>query len=112
VKDIFTEKKRRREILEVLKSGFDNFLRRSTQTTVVNIHTVTYKSIAPADNSAQLEFNCSGHSEYYIDLNSVRLSLRIKLVNTNGSDLSTAVQTKLVVSITCCIPCLALSVSR
>ena len=37
--------------------------------------------------SAQLEFNCSGHSDYYIDLNSVRLHLRIKLVKTDGSDI-------------------------
>jgi len=32
-------------------------------------------------------FNCSGHSDYYIDLNSVRLLLRIKLVKADGSDL-------------------------
>jgi len=54
---------------------------------VVNSHTVTYKPIASADNPAQLEFNCSGHSYYYIDLNSVPLLLRIKLVKTDGSDL-------------------------
>jgi len=73
--------------MECLKSGLDIFLRRSIQTSVVNSHTVTYKPIAPADNPAQLEFNCSGHSDYYIDLNSVRLLLRIKLVKTDGSDL-------------------------
>jgi hypothetical protein len=76
--------------MEVLKSGLGIFLRRSIQTSVVNSHTVTYKPFAPADNPAQLEFNCSGHSDYYIDLNSVRLLLRIKLVNTDGSDLPTA----------------------
>jgi len=37
-----------------------------------------------------LEFNCSGHSDYYIDLNSLRLLLRIKLVKTDGSDISSA----------------------
>jgi hypothetical protein len=37
-----------------------------------------------------LEFNFSGHSDYYIDLNSVRLLLRIKLVKTDGSDISSA----------------------
>jgi hypothetical protein len=74
----------------VLKSGLDIFLRRSIQTSVVNSHTVTYKPIAPADKPTQLEFNCSGHSDYYIDLNSVRLLLRIKPVNTDGSDLPTA----------------------
>ena len=46
-----------------------------------------YKHIAPADNPAQLEYNCSGHSNYYISLNSVRLPLRIKIVKTIGSDL-------------------------
>ena len=44
----------------------------------------------PADNPSQLEFNCSGHSDYYIDLNFVRLLLRIKLVKTDGSDISSA----------------------
>ena len=72
--------------MECLKSGLDNFLKRSIQTSVANSHTVTYKPIAPADNSAQLEFNCCGHSDVYIDLNSVSLLLRIKLVKTNGSD--------------------------
>ena len=76
-----------KEIMECLKSGLDIFLKRSIQTSIVNSHTVTYKPIAPADNPAQLEFNCSGHSDFYIDLNSVRLLLRIKLVKTDGSDL-------------------------
>jgi hypothetical protein len=74
-------------VLECLKSGLDIFLKRSIQTSVVGSHTVTYKPLAPADNPTQLEFNCSGHSDYYIDLNSIRLLLRIKLVKTNGSDI-------------------------
>jgi len=73
--------------MECLKSCLDIFLKRGIQTSVVHSHTVTYKPIAPADNPAQLEFNCSGHSDYYIDLNSVRLLLRIKLVKTDGSDI-------------------------
>jgi len=77
--------------MECLKSELDIFLKRSIQTSVVNSHTVTYKPIAPADNPAQLEFNCSGHSDYYIDLNSVRLLLRVKLVKTDGSDIESAV---------------------
>jgi hypothetical protein len=48
------------------------------------------KRIAPADNPVQLEFNSSDHSNFYIDLNSVRLLLRIKLVKTDGSDLPSA----------------------
>jgi hypothetical protein len=74
--------------MECLKSGLDIFLKRSIQTSIVNSHTVTYKSFAFADNPAQLEFNFSGHSDYYIDLNSVRLLLRLKLVKTDESDLS------------------------
>ena len=66
--------------MECLKSGLDIFLKRSFQTSIVSSHTVTNKRIAPADNLAQLEFNCSVHSAYYIDLNSVRLLLRLKLV--------------------------------
>jgi len=76
--------------MECLKSGFDIFRKRSTQTSIVNSHTVIYKSLAPADNPTQLEFNCSCHSDYYIDLNSVRLLFRMKLLKTDGSDLSSA----------------------
>ena len=68
----------------------DIFLKRSIQTSIVNSHTVTYKTIPSADNPAQLEFNCSGHSDYYIDLNSARLLLRVKLVKTDGSDIEGA----------------------
>jgi len=60
------------------------------KSSIVNSHTVTYEPIAPADNPAQLEFNCSGHSDYYIDLTYVRLLLRIKLVKTDGSDVASA----------------------
>jgi len=73
--------------MECLKSGLDIFLERRIQTSVVNSHTVTYKPIAPADKSAQLEFNCSGHSDYYKDLNSVRILKRIKLVKPDVSDI-------------------------
>jgi hypothetical protein len=76
--------------MECLKSGLDIFLKRNIQTSIVNSQTVAYKSLAPADNSTQLEFNCSGHSDYYIDLDSVRLLLRIKLVKTDGSDISSS----------------------
>jgi len=77
--------------MECLKSGLDVILKRNIQTSVVTNHTVTYKPIASAEN-AQLEFNCSGHSGYYIDLNSVRLHLRIKRVKTNGSGIGSADQ--------------------
>jgi hypothetical protein len=70
-----------------LKSVLDIFLKHSIQASVVNSRTVTYKPIAPAGNTGQLEFNCSGHSDFYIDLNSVRLLLRLKLLKTDGSDL-------------------------
>jgi hypothetical protein len=77
-------------VMACLKSGLDIFLKRSIQTSIVNSHTVTYVSLAPADNPTQLEFNCSGHSDYYIDLNSVRLLLLIKLAKTDGSDICSA----------------------
>ena len=98
------------EIMECLKSGLDIFLTRSIQTSIVNSHTVTYKPIVPADNPAQLECNCSGHSDFYIDLKSVRLLLRIKLVKTDGSDLKSG-EPNTVESTICCTPCLVLSVS-
>jgi hypothetical protein len=66
--------------MDCLKSGLDIFLKLGIQTSVVNSHTVTYKPITLADNPAQLEFNCSGHSDYYINLNCVLLHLRIKLL--------------------------------
>jgi len=67
-----------------LKSGLGIFLKRSIQTSVVNRHTVTYKPIAPADNPAKLELNCLGHSDNYIDLNSVRVLIRIEFLKTDG----------------------------
>jgi len=76
--------------MECLKSRLDIFLKRSIQISVVNSHTVTYKPIASADNTAQLVFNWSGHSDYYMDLNSVRPLLRVKLVKTAGSDRESA----------------------
>ena len=76
--------------MECLKSGLDIFFKRSNQTFAVKGHTVIYKRIASADNPAKLEFNCSDHSHYYIDLNSVRLFLRVKLVKTDGSDIESA----------------------
>ena len=66
--------------MECLKSGMDIFLKRSIQTSVINSHTVTYKPIAPADNPARLEFNCSGHSDFYIDLNSVHYFYRLNFL--------------------------------
>ena len=73
--------------MECLKSGLDIFLKGSIQTSIANSHTVIYKPIATADNPAQLEFNCSGHGYYYIDLNSVPLLLRFRLVKTDGCDI-------------------------
>ena len=51
--------------MECLKSGLDIFLKRSTQTSIVNSHAVTYKPIAPAEIPAQLEFNFSGHADLF-----------------------------------------------
>jgi len=76
--------------MKCLKSRLDIFPKCSIQTYVVNSHTVTHKPVAPADYLAQLEFNCSGHSDYYIHLNSVRLHLRVKLVKTDVSDIENA----------------------
>jgi hypothetical protein len=63
------------------------YLSQTQYTNIYRSHTVKYKPIDPADRPPQLEFNCSGHSDYYIDLNSVRLLLRFKIVKTDGSDI-------------------------
>jgi hypothetical protein len=89
-----------------LKSCLDIFLKRSIQTSAVNSHTVTYKSIAPRDMPAELDFNCSGHSDIYINLNS--LSVHLRLVKTNGSDLPIYVSNKIACIITCYIQCLVI----
>jgi hypothetical protein len=68
------------EVTECLKSGLDIFLKRSIRTSVVNSHTLAYKPIAPADSPTQLGSNCSGQSNYYIDLNCTRLLLRTIIV--------------------------------
>jgi hypothetical protein len=80
----------RRKNNGVSKIGAGRLPQAQHKTSLVNSHTDTYKPIAPADNSAQLEFNCSRHSDYYNDLNSVRLLLPIKLDKTDGSDLASA----------------------
>ena len=98
--------------MECLKSGLYIFLKRSIQTSIVNSHTFTYKSFTPADNPTQLEFNCSGHSDYYINLNSVRPLLRIKLVKTGGSDISGAESNTAGCVNNLCIPCSVVKVSR
>ena len=90
IKDIFTEDKKtgKRIINGVFKIGSRYLSQAQHANIYLNSHTVKYKPIAPADNSAQLEFNCSGHSDYYIDLKAVRLLLRFKLVKTDGSDMA------------------------
>jgi hypothetical protein len=70
--------------MECLKSGLDIFLIRSIQTSIVSSHTVTDKPIAPVDNPAHWSLIVRGHSDYFIDLNSVRLLLLLKLVKTDG----------------------------
>jgi hypothetical protein len=73
--------------MECLNPGLDIFKKRDYQTSIVNTYTVSHKPIAPADNPAQLEFNCSGSSDRYTILNSVKLDLLLKLVKTNGTDI-------------------------
>jgi len=70
----------------VLKVRPGIFRKLSIQTSVVNSHTTTHKPTATPDNPAQPEFNCSGHSNFYTDFNSVRLLLRIKVVNTDATN--------------------------
>ena len=98
--------------MECLKLGLDIFLKRSIITSVVNGHTVTYKPIAPADNPAQLKFNCSGYNDFYIDFHSVRLLLRLNLVKTDGSDLPSNGSNTVGCVYNLLIQCLFLSVSR
>jgi hypothetical protein len=74
--------------------------------------TFTYKPIPPANNTAQLELHCSGHSDFYIDLNSVRLLLRIQLVKTDGSDLTSAEPNTVGCVNNLLTQCLVLSVSH
>jgi len=76
--------------MKCIKSGLDIFLKCSIQTCVVNSHAVIYKPLAPADNPAQLKFNCSDHCDCYIDLNALLLFLGIKLVKIDGSGIESA----------------------
>jgi hypothetical protein len=54
--------------MDCLKSGHEIFFKAQHINIYLNSHTVTYKSLAQADCPKQLEFNCSGHSHYYIHL--------------------------------------------
>jgi hypothetical protein len=73
-----------------LKVRLGIFREHSIQTSVVKSHTTTHQRTATPDNPAQLEFNCSGHSDFYNDLHFVRLLLRIKVVNTGAADVTNA----------------------
>jgi len=55
------------------------FVKRNIPASDVNSHTVMCQPIAAADKHAQLDLNCSGRSDFCIDLNSVRLLLRVKV---------------------------------
>ena len=74
----------------MIKVRLGIFRKRSIQTSAVNSHTTTHKPTATPDIPAQLEFNCSGYSDFYTDLNSVRLLLRIKVVSTDAGDVTNA----------------------
>jgi hypothetical protein len=74
--------------MEVLNPGLDIFVERPFQTSIVDTHTVPCKPLTSADNPAQLEFHYSGHSDRYAVLNSVTLDLQLKLVKTDGSDIT------------------------
>jgi len=76
--------------MQCFKSGLDTFLKRSIQTSVVNGNTDIYKPIAPAGNTAQLDIIFPGHSDYYINLITVRLKLHNKLVKSDGSYIENA----------------------
>jgi hypothetical protein len=76
--------RRRRKFNGVFEIRPRHTLKRIIQTYFVKSHSVTYKPIAPADNPAQFEFNCTGQNDFYIDLNSLCLLLRFKLVKTDG----------------------------
>ena len=76
-----------------LNSGLDIFLKRSIQTSVV-VTQLHSSLLHQQTNQLSSEFNCLGHSDYYIDLNSMRLLLRIELVKTGGSDLPNAESNK------------------
>jgi hypothetical protein len=65
--------------LDCLKSGLVVFVKRNIPASDVNSHTVTCQIVAAADKPAQLELNCSDRSDFYIDLHSVRILLRVKL---------------------------------
>ena len=111
IKDIFTEDKKtgKRIINGVFKIG-SRYLSQAKHTNIYRSHTVTYKPIEPADNPAQLEFNCSGQGDYYIDLNSVLLLLHLNLSKLVDQIWLVLRQTQLAVSITFYFPRKFLSV--
>ena len=65
------------------------------------------RSASSTEREISVELNCSGHSDYNFELNSMRLLLRMKLAKTDQI-YPVLKQKQMVVSITCYVPCLVL----
>jgi hypothetical protein len=72
--------------MECSKSELDLFSDRAIQTCIKSNRVVGYKPINTLDNETQIEFNCPGDSEYYRDLASVSLWLKIRMVKYDGTE--------------------------
>nr|CAD7434403.1 unnamed protein product [Timema monikensis] len=71
--------------MECSKTELDLFDEKCFQTVTKNNKVVEYKPITSVENDAQLQFFCPGDSEYFHDLSSIKLYLRIQLVKGDGT---------------------------
>lgn len=72
---------------ECLKSELDLFSQRDIQTSILNKQEVIYKPLATIDNPTQLEFLIPGHGDFYRDLSTIKLAIKLKMVKADGGDL-------------------------
>lgn len=70
---------------ECSKTELDLFTLPPTQTSIELGQWVQYKPLASLTDDAPLEFAIPGHGDEYIDLSHTLLSLKVRILNVNGS---------------------------
>jgi len=71
-----------------LKTETDLFTLPPTQTAILSRKVISYKPIAPLSDNGPIEFTMPGQGDDYTDLAHCQLSLKVKIVKENGTDLS------------------------
>lgn len=77
---------------ECAKAELDIFSSPATQTSVESGDWIHFKTVATIGQDSPLEFHIPAHSEEYLDLSQTQLKLVVKLVQSDGTDLTAAIK--------------------